>query len=140
MDFEMESEPDVDWRDNSGYSDVERYSDGSYKSFLPANDTEWMLDGRTLILAAGHRVRFFTNGQLQSCVVAAKASIDVFGTTAVLAADSALAFHASGVVRTFTLGSLSSWIPWVSRAWKYRGVAYNEGATLHLSEDGAIAS
>jgi hypothetical protein len=58
----------------------------------------------------------------------------------VLAADTALSFHASGAVRSFTLGSPSSWIPWMSRTWKYRGAAYDEGTTLHLSEDGAVAT
>ena len=140
MNCQMESEPGSDWSDNSGYTDVEHYSDGTYKSFVPEIDTEWMISGRTLVLAAGHRVKFFANGQLESCVLAAKARIDVFGAPVVLAADTALAFHASGEVRSFTLGSQSSWIPWVSRMWNYMGSAYDEGQTLHLSEDGTVAS
>jgi hypothetical protein len=140
MNCEMESELGFDWRDNSGYSDVERFSDGTYKSFVPEIDTEWMLSRRTLILAAGHRVRFFANGQLESCVLAARATIDVFGAPVVLAADTALTFHASGGVRSFTLGSQASWLPWASRVWKYRGSAYDEGTKLLLSEDGAVAA
>jgi hypothetical protein len=140
MNCEMEGELGFDWRDNSGYTDVERYSDGTYKSFVPEIDTEWMLSKRTLILAAGHRVQFFANGQLERCVLAARATIDVFGAPVALAADTVLTFHPSGEVRSFTLGSQSSWLPWVSRGWRYRGAVYDEGSKLHLSEDGLVAS
>ena len=136
----MESDLGLEWRDNSGYTDVELYSDGTHRSFVPEIDTEWMISGHAVVLAGGHRVKFFANGQLESCVLAAKATIDVFGASVVLGADTTLAFYASGAVRSFTLGSQSSWIPWVSRTWKYRGTAYEDGTTLELSEDGTVTS
>jgi len=140
MNCDTDSLPDSEWRDNSGYTDVECYSDGTYKSFVPEIATEWMLSGRTLVLAAGHRVTFFANGQLERCVLASQATVDVFGAPAALAADTTLAFHASGEVRSFTLGSQTSWLPWASRNWKYRGAAYDAGMALDLSEDGTVVS
>jgi hypothetical protein len=128
------------WGDNSGYRDVELYPDGTYKAFVPEIDTEWMISGHVLALAAGRRVTFFADGALESCVLAATATVDVFGTPAVVAAQTALSFHASGSVRLFTLGSRSSWLPWPSRKWIYRGTAYDAGTRLELSEDGAVAS
>lgn len=132
------SKPTSNWTDNSGYTHLELYPDGTYKSFVPEIDTEWVIGGRTIVLKATLPVKFHPNGQLERCVLAAKATLDVHGVVATVGANDALEFHSDGGVRSFTLGPQSSWIPWLHKEWSFGGTTYAEGTRLEFSADGKV--
>lgn len=123
--------------DNSGYTHVELYSDGSYRSFVPEIDTEWMIDGRALKLKAGCAVMFFPSGNLQRCVLSESAKVVAFGVSVVIAAGMEVEFHPSGALRAFTVGAQPRLL-FGTKKWKYRGVVYEAGTRLEMSADGSI--
>ncbi|MBP7146918.1 MAG: hypothetical protein KBD01_05180 [Acidobacteria bacterium] len=130
----------MDWRDNSGYTHLELYPDGTYKSFVPEVDTEWLIEGARVVLKASFAVTLHTNGGLRRCVLAAPAALSVLGVPVVVAADEPLELHENGALHAFTLGSRSEWKPWRNRPWTYRGASYAPGTRLELSADGAVVS
>jgi hypothetical protein len=136
MDDETEA-PVSDRRDNSGFTSVELYPDGGYKSFVPEIDTEWMLDGQVVTLRASSTVRLYPDGGLERCVLASKATLNVFGVSAAVAEGSTLDLHPSGNVRSLTLASQARWLR-RGKTWTYRGATYDPGTTLVLSEEGAV--
>lgn len=138
MGEEDEKKDAANWVDNSGYAHVELYPDGSYKSFVPEIDTEWMIERHQVKLKAGEAVKFFPDGNMETCVLCAEATLAAFGVMAHVSADAPLDFHANGNVRRLTLAAQSSWVPWASKKWKYKGVLYDPRATLEFSEDGEV--
>jgi hypothetical protein len=125
------------WHDNSGYTDVELYPDGSYKSVVPEIETEWMLQGRPVELRGGHTVKFFPSGALEQGVLASRTTVSVFGLPAAAAEGTRIHFHPNGEVRSLTLASQARWFR-RDKTWRYRGSTYAPGSTIVLSEDGAV--
>jgi hypothetical protein len=129
----------TNWVDNSGYTHVELYPDGSYKSFVPEIDTEWMIAKSQVKLRAGDAVKFFPDGTMKSCVLCEEATLDAYGVMAHVKANAPLDFHVSGKVRTLTLAAHSSWNPWAKKKkWSYKGTLYDPPVTLEFSEDGEV--
>ena len=135
---ENEQKDAANWVDNSGYTHVELYPDGSYKSFVPEIDTEWMIAKSEVKLKAGNAVTFFPSGNLKACVLCSDTALTAFGVTARVRANTPLDFHENGNVRRLTLASQASWVPWSNEKWKYKGVLYAPLATLEFSEDGEV--
>jgi hypothetical protein len=127
----------AEWHDNSGYTHVELYPDGGYKSVVPEIETEWMLQGRAVQLRAGHTVKFFPSGVLEQGVLASQTTVSVFGVPAAAAEGTRIDFHPSGEVRSLTLASQARWFR-RDKTWTYRGSRYAPGSTVVLSADGAV--
>ncbi len=134
-----EQDEDGDWADNSGYSHIELYPDGTYKSFVPEIDTEWAIGGRYVKLKADCVVRFFPSGNLELCLLCADTAMDAFGVAVLIAGGAPLQFHPNGSPRNLTLAAQSRW-PFQNKKWTYRGTAYEPNTRLEFSEDGAIVS
>jgi hypothetical protein len=132
-----ENENASDWHDNSGFTSVELYPDGGYKSFVPEIDTEWMLKGQVVKLRASSTVTLYPSGGLERCVLASKTTLNVFGVTVAVAEGATLELHPNGEVRSLTLASQARWLR-LEKKWKYRGATYDPGTTLVLSEEGAV--
>ena len=135
---EEEKKGTTNWVDNSGYSHVELYPDGSYKSFVPEIDTEWMVGDHPVKLKGGCAVKFFPDGSLRTCVLGSGATVTVTGVAAYVSADRPLDLHENGSVRRMTLAAKPSWNPWATKGWKYQGVVYEPRTTLEFSERGEV--
>jgi hypothetical protein len=134
---ELYDSDSYDRRDPSGYTAVERYSDGNYRSFITESDTEWLVQAQPTRISGSAVIKLYADGTIEQCVLASAVTLEIFGERAVLAEGTTLAFHSSGAVRTMTLGSQARWFR-RDRRWKYRGLAYAPGTTLELSPDGAV--
>jgi hypothetical protein len=128
----------ANWVDNSGYTHVELYPDGTYKSFVPEIDTEWMVGSHPVKLKAGSAVKFFPDGGMRTCVLCSNTIIAVCGIVAHVSGDRPLDFHENGNVRRMTIAAKPSWNPWASKSWTYHGVVYEPNTTLEFSEAGEV--
>jgi len=127
------------WTDNSGYTHVELYPDGNYKSFVPEIDTEWVLDGVYVKLKATCVVKFFPNGNIERCVLGSETVLKVSEVRVLLSEGTNLEFHANGNVRSLTL-AVQSRIPWRSKKWRYRGIVYDPRTKMEFADDGSVVS
>ena len=132
--------PSSDWADNSGYSHIELYPNGNYKSFVPEIDTEWAINDHHVKLKADVEVSFYPDGTLKKCVLCTDATLTFWGASVPIAADRTLEFHADGNVRRLTVARESGWRFWRSRTWTYRGKTYDPDTDLEFSDDGAVVA
>jgi len=124
--------------DNSGYSNIEYFPDGQYKSFVPEIDTEWIVLKTVVNLKAGKPVRFHENGNLRECHLNASTYLKFFGVRAKVSNNGPLTFHKNGNIRSLTLSVQPTWQPWSNGNWEYRGKVYRPQTTLEFFEDGSI--
>jgi hypothetical protein len=129
---------DTNWTDNSGYTHVELYPDGAYKSFVPVTDTEWVVLDEQVKLKADCTVKFFPTGSLEHCVLGVGATLSAFGVRVFIAEGTKLQFHESGAIRSMTLAAQPRWFPWAKKTWTYRGHSYAPGTALEFSTDGSV--
>jgi hypothetical protein len=128
------------WSDNSGYSELELYPNGGYKSFIPVIDTEWMIQNKVVKLLAGMIVKFYDSGTVQSCFLAEPATFTVFEVPVKVQSEKILEFHESGILRTFTVAQQNTGFLGLTKTWKYQGQVFDPGITLASSEQGKITS
>jgi hypothetical protein len=134
---ESERPPASESHDNSGYTCIELYPDGGYKSLVPEIDTEWVLQGQPVQLRAGCTVKFFPSGAVEQGVLASQTTLTIFTVPAAAAEGTRVDFHQTGEVRSVTLASQARWFR-RDKSWKYRGAKYAPGTRLVFSEDGAV--
>jgi hypothetical protein len=138
-DDDMGSPTSSTMTDYSGYSQVELYPDGTYKSFVPEIETEWLILNQRLQLKAACPVTFFPNGNLESCVLASGCKLSACGVP-ILIAEGKTEFYEDGNIRSFTVAGSPSLLPWIRKRWEYRGTSFEKGTRLTISPEGAIKS
>ena len=126
--------------DHSGYQSIEYYLNGNYKSLVPTVDTEWLIGGGEIKVAAGHCVEFFETGTFKSLVLAEDTSVVVHGVSAQLAAGSEIQLYASGALRRITLAPQERGILFGSENWDYQGLTIAPFTTIEFRPDGSIRS
>jgi len=130
----------ANWTDNSGYSHIQLYPNGEYKSFVPVTETDWLVGNIPVTLQADCEVSFYESGHIQGCQLSKSAKLIAFGISVIVSPTKRIEFHENGNVRTLKLGYQPSWIPWVKKSWLYRGKLYSPGSALQFDPEGNVIS
>ncbi len=130
----MESD---NWSDFSGYTHLELYPNGRYKSFVPQVDTEFQVGTTVVKLKAGKPAEFWENGHLTRCTVAEDVSLDAYGVEVRILAKSKLEFFSDGQLRRITIGRQKGVLN-LRKIWTYRGREYRPNSTLEFAENGDV--
>ena len=125
------------WSDFSGYTHVEQYPNGNYKSFVPVTDTEFQVGGTIVKLKAGNTAEFWENGNLASCTVAEDTSLEAYGVEVQIPAESKLQLFSDGQLHGITIGRQKGVLN-LRKSWNYRGQKYMPDSTLEFSENGDV--
>lgn len=126
-----------DWSDFSGFTHLELYPNGNYKSFLPEVDTEFQVGTTIVKLKAGNPAEFWENGNLSRCTVAEDVSLDAYGMEVRILATSKLELFSDGQLRRITIGRQKGILN-LRKNWRYRGREYRPYSTLEFSENGDV--
>src|SRR4051812_9572183 len=117
------------WVDNSGYSHLELFPNGNYKSFIPTIDTMWRVGTEDVKLSAGHIVQFYDNGQFKSFTLAETVLIHVHGVAVQALAGTIVEFYENGNVKMVTLAEQKRGF-FRSSSWVYRGKTLQPGLVV----------
>ncbi len=127
----------ANWVDNSGYTHLELYPSGSYKSFVPTVDTEWKLGSVEIKLPADHEVHFYENGNFKSFTLCEDIEIGAFGQSVCVAALTVISFFENGKIQSLTLAAQRNGF-FSSKNWTYQGREYAPGTVIEFAADGKV--
>ncbi len=130
----------TNWTDNSGYTQLELYTNGQYKSFVPAIDTEWLVMDRNVLLLADKIIKFYESGGIQLCYLANPALLRVFDTPVRVLEEKPLEFYENGIFRKLTLAHQKRGFLGMEKNWLYKGKLLKPETTIEFSTTGAIIS
>lgn len=128
------------WTDHSGYTQIELYPNGEYKSFVPINETEWLIGKTHVKLRSETVIKFYEDGYIEFCFLVRPATLLVFGVPVIIAEDKVIEFHNDGNFRAFTVGCQKRGFLWMTKTWVYRGKTYEPGTSLEFSISGEVVN
>lgn len=123
--------------DSSGYSQVETYPNGNFRSFIPLVETEWRLGADDVKLCADHKVQFYENGNIKSFTLFEDVKIQCHGVRVKAQGGTFMEFFEDGRIKQITVGAQDNGF-FRSKNWTYRDRIFEPGARIIFSPQGLV--